>query len=290
MAAMRSVPRLRAAGEHLAGIPVMDADGLEAAIFDGAKQAAHAIDERLAADKADMGVVLRLPDQMLARAEADLKPHLTDRDREDSCQARGRGPIDSEAQLRQQHGQELLFPPSQGAGFAPAIGPDRSIERASIGRRTSEALIDCVNLIIPGHVDLISADKVRPNLDMPRADELIAAISDFLRTQVMTETEGRTSFLARVSANSLDIIGREFDLLGEHRRREHAGLQAFYQSDANDPDSDLETLRWRLVHALRDGSQRLDNEALTSLLRNTVVNQVAIDQPRYSGFQQYRQK
>ncbi len=160
-------------------------------------------------------------------------------------------------------------------------GPDRSIERASIGRRTSEALIDCVNLIIPGHVDLISADKARPNLDMPRADELIAAISDFLRNQVMTETEGRTSFLARVSANSLDIIGREYDLLGEHRRRELTGLQMFYDSDA-----DLESLRWRLVHALRDGSQPLDDETLTSYLRNTVVNQVAIDQPRYSGFQQ----
>lgn len=165
-------------------------------------------------------------------------------------------------------------------------GPDRSIERASIGRRTSEALVDCVNLIIPGSVDLISSDPVRQNLDMPRADELISAVSDFLRDQVMTETEGRTSFLSRVSANSLDIIGREFDLLPENRRREHAALLTFFCCDAADNDADLENLRWRLVHALRDESQPLDDEFLKSYLRNTVVNQVAIDQPRYSGFQQ----
>jgi len=165
-------------------------------------------------------------------------------------------------------------------------GPDRSIERASIGRRTSEALVDCVNLIIPGPVDLISAESVRQNLDMPRADELIAAVSDFLRNQVMTETKGRTHFLARVSANSLDIVAREFDLLPEHRRREHARLRVFYHADADDNRTDLESLRWRLVHALRDGSQSLDEEPLKSYLRNTVVNQIAIDQPRYSGFHQ----
>ncbi|MCZ6644253.1 MAG: phosphotransferase [Gammaproteobacteria bacterium] len=165
-------------------------------------------------------------------------------------------------------------------------GPDRSIERASIGRRTSEALIDCVNLIIPGPVDLISENQVRENLDMPRADELIAAVSDFLRNQVMTETEGRTSFLSRVSANSLDIVGRELDLSGEHRRRELAGLQAFYHHEAHDSSADLASLRWRLVHALRDGSQSLADESLKSYLRNVVANQVAIDQPRYSGLHQ----
>jgi hypothetical protein len=184
-------------------------------------------------------------------------------------------------------------------------GPDRSIERASIGRRTSEALVDCVNLIIPGPVELIAADRSPRNLDMPAADELLDAVSTFLRDQVMTETEGRTSFLSRVSANALDVVSRELSLLPEHRRREHAGLRAFFSSDAESgdaehssdahasktvasdaTDADLERLRWRLVHALRDGSQPLDDERLQAHLRNTVVNQVAINQPRYSGLQQ----
>ena len=63
------------------------------------------------------------------------------------------------------------------------------------------------------------------------------------------------------------------------KEAEHERLKAFYGSD----DS-LEQLRWRLVEALRDGSQSLDDEALTTLLRETVVNQIAVDQPKYTGF------
>ena len=83
-------------------------------------------------------------------------------------------------------------------------GPDASIERASIGRRASEALIDCVNLIMPGPSDLIEVPRM-PDLDVPRGDELLTAVSQFLRDEVMAETAGRTSFLARVSANAVDI-------------------------------------------------------------------------------------
>ena len=49
-------------------------------------------------------------------------------------------------------------------------------------------------------------------------------------------------------------------------------------------EDDLSTLRWQLVHRLREGQQPLDDASLIEHLRNTVVNQIAIDQPRYSGF------
>jgi hypothetical protein len=42
-------------------------------------------------------------------------------------------------------------------------------------------------------------------------------------------------------------------------------------------------LRWTLVEALRDRSMSLDHPGLAKHLRNIVVNQVAIDQPGYSG-------
>jgi aminoglycoside phosphotransferase (APT) family kinase protein len=159
-------------------------------------------------------------------------------------------------------------------------GPDASIERASIGRRSSEALVDCVNLMIPGPVDLIEPETP-VDLDMPRVDELLGAVSDFLRDEVMTETTGRTNFLTRVSANAIDIAAREQVLLPEHRRRELAALRAFYGSQ-----DDLLTLRWRLVNELRDGSQALDDERLQTFLRDHIVNQIAIDQPKYTGFKQ----
>ncbi len=56
-------------------------------------------------------------------------------------------------------------------------------------------------------------------------------------------------------------------------------LQSLFSSDET-----LIALRWRLVNALRDGSMDLENETLKDHLRQTVVNQLAIDQPKYSGF------
>lgn len=158
-------------------------------------------------------------------------------------------------------------------------GPDRSIERAAIGRRSSECQVDCVNLLIPGPVDVIEPPSTQSNLDMPRADELIEGVRDLLRGEIMGATEGRLSFMARVSGNALDIVLREQAVGDEHRARERARLASLLGQDA-----DLATLRWALVEALRDGSMPLDAPGLADHLRATVVNQVAIDQPRYSGY------
>ena len=114
---------------------------------------------------------------------------------------------------------------------------------------------------------------------MPRADELLVSVRDFLREDVMSETTGRTQFLSRVAGNSLDIVLREMSLGSAHRQREHERLCAIFDSDG-----DLFTLRWQLVNGLRDGSIGLDKKGLAEHLRATVVNQTAIDQPRYSGF------
>ena len=158
-------------------------------------------------------------------------------------------------------------------------GPDRSVERAAIGRRTSECQIDCVNLLIPGPVTPLVAEATRSTLDMPRADELATSVRDFLRDEVMPSTRGRTSFLARVAGNSLDILLRELELGPAHRAREQAGLERILGRAG-----DLETLRWELVRALRDGSMPLDHPGLADHLRETVAAQCAIDQPRYSGY------
>ena len=158
-------------------------------------------------------------------------------------------------------------------------GPDRSVERAAIGRRSSECQVDCVNLLIPGDVDVIEPAPSQPNLDMPRIDELVVGVRDLLRDDVMGATEGRLSFMARVSGNALDIVLRELAVGEAHRARERERLSALLGRD-----DDLEALRWSLSRGLRDGSVPLDTPGLAEHLRATVVNQVAIDQPRYSGF------
>ncbi len=159
-------------------------------------------------------------------------------------------------------------------------GPDRSVERAAIGRRTSECQVDCVNLLLPGPVELPSPREFNGTLEMPRLDELVVGVRDFLRQEVMAATEARVQFLSRVAANALDIVLRELAVAGEFRAREHEALTALLQRDG-----DVESLRWALTRALRDGSMPLDTPGLGEYLRNTVVTQAGIDQPRYSGYQ-----
>lgn len=157
-------------------------------------------------------------------------------------------------------------------------GPDSSVERPAIGRRTSECQVDLVNLLIPGPAKLVEAEDLTAAADMPRLDELLVSVRDYLRGEVMSATQGRTNFLARVAGNSLDIVLRDLASGPAHRKAERQRLRALLGENA-----DLNALRWRLVAGLRDGSIPLARPGLAEHLRNSVVNQVAIDQPKYSG-------
>jgi aminoglycoside phosphotransferase (APT) family kinase protein len=175
-------------------------------------------------------------------------------------------------------------------------GPDRSVERAAIGRRTTECQIDLVNLLIPGPVTLVGDPLAIDELaersadtEMPRIDELVQASVTYLRTEVLNHTQGRTQFLSRVTANALDVVRRDLLLGPEHRRREGERLRELLGQHApRDQEAvqqaPLAELRQRLVDALRSPPTIPDNASLQEHLRQTVANQVAIDQPRYSGF------
>ena len=158
-------------------------------------------------------------------------------------------------------------------------GLDRSVERVTIGRRTTECQVDCVNLLIPGPVELVAPPEQLPDPDMPRLEELVGATRDFLHGPVREETTGRTRFHALVAGNALDIVYRDLHFGAEHRRREHERLRNLL--DAEGP---LLELRWKLVHAIREEAIALGDARLHEHLRATVVNQIAIDQPKYSGF------
>ena len=159
-------------------------------------------------------------------------------------------------------------------------GPDNSIERAAIGRRSSEGQIDCVNLLMPGLVELVDSSDSANDIGMPRMDELLVGVKDFLRQQVMPETEGRTNFMARVAANSVDIVVRELESGPQANKLEFERLQRLLGESGQ---GSLLALRWQLSDALTAGSMALDSPELQEHLRLTIANQVAIDQPKYSG-------
>ena len=157
-------------------------------------------------------------------------------------------------------------------------GPDRTVERPAIGRRSSECQVDCVNLMMPGAVSLPAAAPPASDA-LPRDEELLISVRDFLREDVMGATSGRTQFMARVAANSLDILLRDLSIGAALRAAEHTRLRAIMGHTEN-----REALRWELVRALRDGSMALDTPGLVDHLRATVAGELAIDQPSYSGF------
>ena len=158
-------------------------------------------------------------------------------------------------------------------------GADRSAERAAIGRRSSECQIDCVNLLIPGAVRPLVAEETASALQMPRADELLDSTMGFLRDEVAAATQGRVSFLARVAANSLEIVRRELQLGVARREREQRGLETLLGKSGG-----LEDLRRELCEGLRSGDLAMDLPGLAEQLRQSVADQIAIDQPKYPGY------
>ncbi|MBM4205944.1 MAG: phosphotransferase family protein [Gammaproteobacteria bacterium] len=156
-------------------------------------------------------------------------------------------------------------------------GPDATVERPGIGRRSSECQVDCANLLIPGSTDLPQPSATAANLDMPTDAELLTSVRDFLRGDVMSSTDGRTRFLARVAGNSLDILLREATLGSVYRAGERRLLMGLLGREG-----DLFTLRQLLCERLRSGLA-LDTPQLAETLRYITLTQALIDQPGYSG-------
>ena len=157
-------------------------------------------------------------------------------------------------------------------------GETPSLERPVIGRRSSEAQMDCVNLLIPGDVELPEADQaISAGTQLPMPAELLQGAAQFLKQDVADKLEGSDRFLARVAANSLEIAQREFLYGAEFAGRERQRLEILLAEQA-----DLDALRWRLVNRLRDGLPP-DTPGLAEHLRHTVAGQLAIDQPKYSA-------
>lgn len=156
-------------------------------------------------------------------------------------------------------------------------GPDRTVERPAIGRRSSECQVDCLNLLIPGPVAALEGATLEHD-ELPGVSELLLSVEEFLRLDAVPPDPDRRRFLNRVAANSLALVRRELATGEPARRAERERLAALLGMDDT-----LVVLRWQLVHALREGRCALDDPALIEHLRQTVVNQALIDQPNYPG-------
>jgi aminoglycoside phosphotransferase (APT) family kinase protein len=159
-------------------------------------------------------------------------------------------------------------------------GAEPGPERPMIGRRSSEAQIDCVNLLIPGLSELpASQPRTLSATNLPTSIELAASVRDFLRSELSTQLEGRSLFLARVCANAVDTLIREIEFGASVEATELASIEALLGATA----MDRRALRERLCLEIRSGGFSLDDPRLHAHLRLAVLGQARIDQPDYAG-------
>jgi phosphoserine phosphatase len=105
---------------------------------------------------------------------------------------------------------------------------------------------------------------------VPTAIELVEAVTEFLRDEVMDESSDRLRFHARVAANVLGIVERELRLGDEVARAHAARLGRLGVAD----DAEL-------ARAIRDGrfDERIDE--LVAELRAATHDRLLIANPRY---------
>ncbi len=149
-------------------------------------------------------------------------------------------------------------------------GETPSVERPVIGRRSSEAQMDCVNLLIPGYIDPLIPQ--REETELPTSVELVSSVRTHLKTSVLESLDGADKFLLRVAMNSLAIAERELQFGPVLEAEELSRLTTLLG------EGELATLRWKLVHDLRSGVFPAE-APLHEHLRSTVAGRLAIDQP-----------
>jgi aminoglycoside phosphotransferase (APT) family kinase protein len=151
-------------------------------------------------------------------------------------------------------------------------GETPSAELAAIGRRVCEQEHDLL-LALGLPAEPADPGPPAPGSDLhghPTTAELVAAVSMFLREDVMAATEGRLTFLARVAANVLDGVERELLFGPEQERRHRERLAAFAQAD-----------QAGLAAAIRAGVLDAEDPALLAAVRAAVTDRLTVANPRY---------
>jgi hypothetical protein len=118
--------------------------------------------------------------------------------------------------------------------------------------------------------------------DQPTAEQLLEAVAQFLREQVLPAAQGPLAFHARVAANALDIARRELALAPAAASRERAALAALLHVD---PNRDLHELNRLLCERIASDAMHLQTPGLTDALWRITFDKLAVDQPGYETYQ-----
>ncbi|HYG27725.1 MAG TPA: DUF6285 domain-containing protein [Caulobacteraceae bacterium] len=112
----------------------------------------------------------------------------------------------------------------------------------------------------------------------PTAAELIEAVIGFIEQRAVPQLRDRDAFLAKVAVNALAAVKREIELGPQAQADAAERLRALLGRDG-----DFGTLNAELCDRLASGELTAGDPQVLAHLKATVIDQVKIDQPSYSG-------
>jgi hypothetical protein len=110
--------------------------------------------------------------------------------------------------------------------------------------------------------------------DEPTSEELIKAVADFLRNDIVPAISGHNAFKLRVSINALDLVLRQLALQKDGETAEASRLSRLLGMQGS-----LGELNRLLAEQIASGEVDLQTPGLSDHLWQTTLDKLAVDQP-----------
>ena len=117
--------------------------------------------------------------------------------------------------------------------------------------------------------------------DDPTPAELVKAVADFLRADVMPEISGHAAFKLRVGVNALDLVVRQLTLSQASDDAEHTRLVQIMGLHGT-----LDDLNRDFADGIAKGEIGLHGPGVADHLWQTTMEKLAVDQPNYASYRQ----
>ena len=115
--------------------------------------------------------------------------------------------------------------------------------------------------------------------DEPTPEELIKAVADFLRNDIVPAISGHNAFKLRVSINALDLVTRQLTREQDSDAGEVARLSQLLGMQGS-----LTELNRTLADRIAKGEVGLQTPGLADHLWQTTMDKLAVDQPNYASY------
>ena len=115
--------------------------------------------------------------------------------------------------------------------------------------------------------------------DEPTPTELIKAVADFLRNDILAMISGHNAFKLRVAINILDLVTRQLTLEQGGDAAEAARLAKLLGMEGS-----LTDLNRALAEKIANGEVDLATPGLSDHLWQTTLAKLAVDQPSYASY------